>query len=202
MKFLFMILTICSTSAMAEHYIIAGSDANTSAIFTDGARSDNPEDSFDTEISFENKNAIGYEYRQTQDNGWGFGAGYIRHQKSMVIGVDVDDKPQFDYDEDEIEIHTVYLDAIYRWETFYLSFGFNHSEINFESDDSTLAVESDTSLGGNFALGWELTSWVIVEYGAKTNPWVLKKTTSDGVTTDYGDGSIGVATLQVKVRFW
>lgn len=202
MKIILTILFCLLKTAWAEHYIIAGSDADTSAFFTDGARSDAPDETFDTEITFENKNALGYEYRQTVSNGWGFGVGYIRHQKSIVIGVKEDDVIQFNPDEDEIEIHTIYADAIYRWETFYLSFGFNKSEINFKSEDSTLAVESKTGIGGNFALGWELTKWVVIEYGAKTNPWTLKKTTESGVTTDYGQGSIGVVTLQLKVRVW
>jgi hypothetical protein len=189
-------------SAEGYHYLIAGSDANTSAKFVDGSTSDNPSEGFDTTINFENKNAIAYEYRDSKEDDWGYSFGYIRHQKSLVIDVKKDDLAQFDYDEDEIEIHTIYLDAIYKWKRFYLSFGFNKSEINFKNEDSTLAVESTTSIGSNFAFGWELTSWVIVEYGAKVNPWVLKKTSTAGVTTDYGVGSIGVATLQLKIRVW
>lgn len=189
-------------SFSGSHFLVLGFDANTTATFVDGARSSDTDESFDTEIDFESKSSYGYEYRHAPPCRWGVSIGIMKYTKAMIIGVKEDGRIQFDYDKDEVDIYTAYVDAIMRFTKFFFSFGFNKTNITYTPEDSSIDVESKNEMGFNFGLGWHISEWVVVEYGLRNNVWKLKKTEDDGTITDFGDGVLNISTLQLKLRFF
>lgn len=161
----------------------------------------NGSDSYDAEVEFETSDAVGiiFEGRKVAKNSWGFalGAEYVTVRKMKEVDVDVDGvgSGSADVDDDHgFTTFSIYANAIYQWETFYIPFGLSYTRVDYKGDG-----EIDGGFGANLGLGWQLDQKFYLEFMVKT---VNVELEDDSEDIDIGDGSLGATALHLKYNFF
>ena len=203
----FLLITIViANSSYAGHYLSVGYDLVTMAKLEDNYATDgtNSSSGGDSEIDFEPGFSLGYEFRSVDPSSWGASFGLEYHAKRDLEEVTFSGTTFTPTSDDVANINIVYLYAnlIYRWDVFYIPFGLNIASVEYTPADSYNGnVKSESGVGFNFALGWELGDSFLIEYGVKSSTYSLsEKSGSDEI--DYGEGAIAVSTLSLKYKLF
>lgn len=156
-----------SSSGGYSHFINLGYDLRTGASYSEAFTSDDPTETYEVEFDFEASYSVGYEARKAPKNAWGNAFGFIYSAKREVDSLTIDgDKYTVTGDAASVTMATLYATLIYRWETFYIPFGFSLNRVEYTPPSSFDGdVTSNGGLGFIFALGWELNDRFSLEYG-------------------------------------
>jgi len=203
----FLLITIViANSSYAGHYLAAGYDLLTSAKLEDNFATDgtNTSSGGTSEFEFEPGFSIGYEYRNASANSWGASFGVEYHSEKQVeeVSFSGETAQATGNDNATIQITHLYFNLIYRWDVFYIPFGLNVASVKYTPPSTFIGeFEDESSLGFNFALGWELGDNFLIEYGARSTTYSLEYTNGSTVV-DYGEGALVTTTLSLKYKLF
>ena len=189
------------------HYALVGYDLRTQGDFKAGTYDDeDDEDTLildETVIDFETGFSIGYEYRDASKNDWGKAFGVMHSLARDAEAVEINgERTKLSGDVASVAMTTIYAMAIYKWEKFYIPFGISYNQITYEPPSGFNGdVTSEGGVGFIFSLGWEIDDRYLIEYGARSSMWTLISET-DTTETDYGFGTLAIATLALKIKFY
>lgn len=101
----------------------------------------------------------------------------------------------------KMQISTAYVNAVYRWENFYLPFGLNYSTVNFTTGGGVLGTDSvQGGIGAQLGVGWQFNNWFSLEAYSWATSMQMNMTTS-GAYLECGTGIFGNLILMGKVLF-
>lgn len=206
MKFLLLGLLVSFTSiADTGHYISLGYDLRTIAQFDDTYATDGTDSAsgFDVKFRFDSGLALAYEYRQAKANSFGFAVGIDYHRDRDADTIEIDSTSlSLTGDVATISFTQLYINAIYKWESFYIPFGINYTSATYTPPNTyTGTLSSDSGIGINFGLGWEVGDKFLIEYGVKSSAFSIKSQDGQNIA-DYSDGALATSTLWLRYKLF
>lgn len=155
-------------------------------------------------LTFKQALALSFEARRTPAHAWGILGGLHfeserkLHRGSIILGPFV---APLDVGDEKVQVSTLYVSAVYRWQTFYLPFGLNISSVKYTpSSGFTGTYDATGTVGGQLGAGWLLSD----HFAFEIYSWVtgIDLQLSEGNSTvDYGNGTFANFFVNGKYLF-
>lgn len=155
---------------------------------------------FTADLDYENTVALEIEARKMSPMSWGFMGGLSidgerKFTGGTISGMGTSISLTSGGDTSKIQTTVVYGNAVYRWNQFYLPFGFNISAVKFTPANSS-SMSASGGLGGQLGVGFYINKNFVIE--AYSRAVAVKMSSS---TTDYGSGFMSNLMLTGKYIF-
>jgi len=159
-----------------------------------------------TTLNTDTAAGVGIEASQSDPNSWGFSTGltydFPREVNSQTITVNgFTGSAVATGSKTKIEFFTLYVNAIYRWEKFYIPFGLNYTlPIIKRAPTAEGTLDTDGGVGTQLGAGLSIKDNLAIELFVRTS--ALKATSKvDDTTIDYGTGAMSSFIIQGKFQF-
>lgn len=158
------------------------------------------------DIEFETKAgpSLSFEARHSNANSWGFGAGVqvgtkVKFKKLKMKLNGTTTEMQLE-GEDKLQETSIYANAIYRWNSFYLPFGLNYTALSYSPKDPNFTI--DGGIGLQLGFGFWLTNNFTIDVMVKASSLELtSKDTTDDIQVKMEEAAIANLALGVKYFF-
>lgn len=169
------------------------------------AKSDTGSGEREYDLRFETEGAPGValETRYDAPNAWGFQAGLAFDAKRKLKNFESDlsgTRVTTDLNDSTIQISTLYVNILYKWNEFYIPFGVNFALARYENRP-TLLEKVDGGSGGQFGVGWDFNPHLSLEFLGRVTGLQGRSHREGNVTTSNELGSMLSAQAFVKGYF-
>lgn len=162
--------------------------------------------SFEAELEYSKIGSLSLEGRYMPQDSWGFMGGFnLEPERKFESGTFKSGGSQASFngsgDVSKVQFQTVFANAVYRWNIFYLPFGLNISSAKFTAaPGSNSTVTASGIMGAQLGVGWMITDSFAIELYSWVNSMKLK-TTNGSETVDYGTGYFSSLRVFAKYAF-
>lgn len=163
----------------------------------------------EAELNYDNAFTLSLEVRNQAPNSWGaqfginhdfeheFSDGKITAGNTTVVITDAGGGSS-----STVAITTLYANAVYQWDNFYVPFGFNWSRLKFkQAVGASGSSDADGGLGIQVGVGWAFSRNIAAEILVRSIKADLTLTDSSGDSLNMEDGNIGSIQWFVKYYF-
>lgn len=156
-------------------------------------------------LDYGNSQGLELDYRKLQKNSWGFIGNLSYNLERSVTFLSITySGGSFSSDvssPSKIQITELMANAAYRWDNFYIPVGLNYSMVKFVPASGFSGSHSASGgLGWQLGLGFYTSDNFALELVSKST-LVKLSSTSSGITTNYGTGTMSSTNLMGKYFF-